>query len=676
MERGGCMNGLPFPGDDLRCVYCSGQDIVLSEKRTGYSCPACGAIHPLVDGMPFFGKYAETDIASLMEITAVAAAIPDKGNIDFSLWEKVCAAFHGDGDMEAVRAALGASAEYFPHRYGEWEMWRVLLRGIDLVGAKVLDVGAGEGFDAWRLVRKGAAVTALEYNSALAAVGRHRLPEIRWIGGFSHVLPFRDETFDVVVCNAALHHMLDIPAAIGEFLRVLKPGGRFLTAADSFAGGDTAASSLSIFDSHPAVLAGVNETVPAAMDFLAQLKRHRRGLDVEIYTIALSGKDALGLPGDYLRLWTLPEAETEFARHSGVIALRVRKKRSLDISAAVHVNGWLGADEFKKVSTDKGCGIAFMAGRVPGKYRNLVTPHRWHDKFLQLNGWRIPRGDDWQEGWGRVNSFWTRNGSDASLEVTVEAPSHGFSGTVGVAAAINGETVFTADLLRGAWHRLRIPVADIPAASPFLLTLTMPQTDDFMARIIRIKGETFSVAAAGPTSEMVGEGSEPGLHAILAARFPGAGELGVICLPGRQGLAQALSIIRGSPRRLRFLVPEPMVQCLAADIGEEQSEGYRLGRRGLWNAVGSMPPEYIILLPGMKGKRPGWLRALLRMGAPVLDCAANTLVRRTAAPSEKHRLANIAGRGLASAAALLSRPWRNHRAYSPNGGGRKDSRRA
>ena len=37
-------------------------------------------------------------------------------------------------------------------------------------------------------------------------------------------LPFRDGTFDVVICSEVLEHIPDLPRAVSEIIRVLKPG--------------------------------------------------------------------------------------------------------------------------------------------------------------------------------------------------------------------------------------------------------------------------------------------------------------------------------------------------------------------------------------------------------------------------------------------------------------------
>lgn len=46
--------------------------------------------------------------------------------------------------------------------------------------------------------------------------------------GDAHELPFRDSSFDTVVCTYALCSVPDVPRAISEMKRVLKPGGRLI----------------------------------------------------------------------------------------------------------------------------------------------------------------------------------------------------------------------------------------------------------------------------------------------------------------------------------------------------------------------------------------------------------------------------------------------------------------
>jgi ubiquinone/menaquinone biosynthesis C-methylase UbiE len=57
-------------------------------------------------------------------------------------------------------------------------------------------------------------------------------------------IPYEDNTFDLVIGHAVLHHIPDVPAAFREVLRVLKPGGRFVFAGEPTKVGDAYARKL------------------------------------------------------------------------------------------------------------------------------------------------------------------------------------------------------------------------------------------------------------------------------------------------------------------------------------------------------------------------------------------------------------------------------------------------
>ncbi|MGH8862428.1 MAG: class I SAM-dependent methyltransferase [Jatrophihabitantaceae bacterium] len=60
-------------------------------------------------------------------------------------------------------------------------------------------------------------------------------------------LPYDDDTFDLVIGHAVLHHIPDIDLAFREVLRVLRPGGRFVFAGEPTRHGDFVARRLSRF---------------------------------------------------------------------------------------------------------------------------------------------------------------------------------------------------------------------------------------------------------------------------------------------------------------------------------------------------------------------------------------------------------------------------------------------
>lgn len=86
----------------------------------------------------------------------------------------------------------------------------------------ILDVGTGPGRDANWLRGRGFTVFGLDY--AMNMLKRNRIPQVQ---ADARCLPFADESFDGINCNAMLHH---IPhhnwlQTVLELRRVLKPGG-------------------------------------------------------------------------------------------------------------------------------------------------------------------------------------------------------------------------------------------------------------------------------------------------------------------------------------------------------------------------------------------------------------------------------------------------------------------
>jgi ubiquinone/menaquinone biosynthesis C-methylase UbiE len=102
-------------------------------------------------------------------------------------------------------------------------------------GERVLDVGCGSGAvtrDIAKRVGSRGLVVGLDPSPALLAVARDLAQQtglgdcVEFREGSALRLPFPDRSFDAVVCVTVLSHVPKGEAAIPEFVRVLRPGGR------------------------------------------------------------------------------------------------------------------------------------------------------------------------------------------------------------------------------------------------------------------------------------------------------------------------------------------------------------------------------------------------------------------------------------------------------------------
>lgn len=115
---------------------------------------------------------------------------------------------------------------------GEFNRHDEVERLFDPAGKRVLQYGCGPGIGVESLLQRGAAhVTGIDISEEEIARARHAAQH----GGYAESVDFRvadahhtgleDDSFDLIVGHSILHH-LELPVALAELRRILRPSGR------------------------------------------------------------------------------------------------------------------------------------------------------------------------------------------------------------------------------------------------------------------------------------------------------------------------------------------------------------------------------------------------------------------------------------------------------------------
>jgi demethylmenaquinone methyltransferase/2-methoxy-6-polyprenyl-1,4-benzoquinol methylase len=99
-------------------------------------------------------------------------------------------------------------------------------------GEAILDMAGGTGDIAFRMARRGAAVTVADVNPDMLAVGVDRAQQrgidgLVWAEENAEKLSFAERSFDAYTIAFGIRNVTHIERALGEAHRVLKRGGRF-----------------------------------------------------------------------------------------------------------------------------------------------------------------------------------------------------------------------------------------------------------------------------------------------------------------------------------------------------------------------------------------------------------------------------------------------------------------
>jgi ubiquinone/menaquinone biosynthesis C-methylase UbiE len=125
---------------------------------------------------------------------------------------------------------------------------KVLGSRLDQGFERSLEIGAGTGYFSLNLLQAGVVqeATCTDISPGMVrtlTVNAARLNlNVRAARADAESLPFSDQSFDLVLGHAVLHHLPDLDRAFGEFFRVLRPGGWVAFAGEPSRLGDRLAS--------------------------------------------------------------------------------------------------------------------------------------------------------------------------------------------------------------------------------------------------------------------------------------------------------------------------------------------------------------------------------------------------------------------------------------------------
>jgi len=140
--------------------------------------------------------------------------------------------------------------------FGEIGQRQVRLKLIKALGGQrgrsfgdALEIGSGTGYFSLNLVQLGVIerLTATDISPGMldrlaATAEALGLEDVTTVETEAEILPFEDESFDLVLGHAVLHHIPDLDKAFAEFRRVLRPGGMIAFAGEPSRYGDTLAA--------------------------------------------------------------------------------------------------------------------------------------------------------------------------------------------------------------------------------------------------------------------------------------------------------------------------------------------------------------------------------------------------------------------------------------------------
>ncbi|HEX3453458.1 MAG TPA: methyltransferase domain-containing protein [Gaiellaceae bacterium] len=136
-------------------------------------------------------------------------------------------------NQEAVRSSFSRQVGLFSGESSPFAGRGANLAWLEPIDAETvaLEIACGAAHVAQDLAPHVRAIVGIDLTPELLTLGRDRLRDagidnVVLQEGDAQALPFVDDSFDLVYCRASLHHFADPARAVGEMVRVCRPGGQ------------------------------------------------------------------------------------------------------------------------------------------------------------------------------------------------------------------------------------------------------------------------------------------------------------------------------------------------------------------------------------------------------------------------------------------------------------------
>jgi len=414
-------------------LICIGCGTSLIKKNAGfYLCPNCQKKYDLIFDIPYIYKFQKHDLLSLIEIYAnklIHNDVSPFSKITLKKWHKLLkkGLLSSNRNKTLINIPDWASP-WYENRFREYAIFKTLTQGINLSNKKILDVGAGLGFDSYNLISEKACITAFEFSPFLAKLGQQTLSSINWIGGSACNLPFKNHSFDYIFCNQTLHHINDLPNALKEMLRVLKIGGSIITIGDSYLSIDKDTNfELDIFNEHKDVLSGINESIISIKTMTDFFNKYEKYLSINavshVSNSHLPSESYLNKEINNFNLISLnyPENLKEMQHYFDAFSFKITINKKIHIKQNfVNENSILINPKKFIHQINHNTKIAYkIAQLIPNKFLNYQLLSREHGKFFLLNGLQKPiLNYPWRQAYKVLRLFYSHNTKKISFSLS------------------------------------------------------------------------------------------------------------------------------------------------------------------------------------------------------------------------------------------------------------------